>query len=321
MTDFTRRAALALPAFLATAPIARAQGRPILLVVPFAAGGNVDAIARIVAPELSRRLERQVVVENVPGAGGVIGTERVARSTDGATFLVAVESNLAVAPFISPNTVRYDPLKDFVPVHMLATLPVLLLGRPDLPATLEGLIAEGKGRAHPFTYASSGTGTSLHLFGELLRERTGMPMEHVPYRLSPQMFPDLMAGRIDLVVTTLTNAAPLVREGRVRAYGVSSATRHPSLPDTPSFAEQAPTRDLAMEVWQGVFAPSRTDPALVARMAQELATVLALPEVRQRITDIGQSTSNLAGDALGAFLRTESARYEAVVKANNIRVD
>ena len=182
MTTISRRAALALPGLLAAPPLARAQSRTITMICPFGPGTNVDAIARVMAPELSSRLDRQVVVENVTGAGGTIGTERAARAApDGSTLLLAVESTINVAQLVTPSTVRYDGLRDFAPIHMVATLPLLLIGKPALAAAgYVELVAASKAQANPFSFGSSGTGTSLHLFGELLVQRTGIRWSTCP---------------------------------------------------------------------------------------------------------------------------------------------
>lgn len=320
MPKLSRRLALALPAMLAAPPIVRAQGRAMTIVVPFGAGTNVDAIGRLIASELQPRLGQNVVVENVPGAGGTIGTERVARAApDGSTLLLGVDSVLNVAPLVNPSAVRYDPYRDFTGIHMLATLPLLLIGRPDLPATLPELLALNATRREPFTYATSGTGTSLHLFGEMLAGRTGLKMEHVPYRIATQIFPDLMGGRVDLAVSTLTSSGPLVREGRVRGFGISSPARHPFLAEQVTFAEQAPTRDMSTEVYQGLFAPARTDAAFIARVAAACAEALAVPAVRERVHGLGMTPSMMGPEALTRFVREEGERYAALVRAANIQ--
>lgn len=320
MPRLTRRAALALPAILAAPLAARAQSRTITLICPFGPGTNVDQIARLIAPEIGSRLERQVVVENVTGAGGTIATERAARATpDGTTLLIGVESTINVAQLVTPSTTRYDGLRDFAPIHMIATLPLLLIGRPNLPASFAELIAMSASRPAPFSFGSSGTGTSLHLFGELLVQRAGLKMEHVPYRMGAQMLTDVMSGQLDLAISTLTSSAPMVRDDKVKAWGVSSPARHPFLPDMPTFAEQPQTAGMSMEVWQALFAPARTDPAFVARVSAAAAAAMATPELQRRIRDIGQTPSMLTGDALNTFLREESARYEALVKAANIQ--
>lgn len=320
MPTLPRRLALALPALLAAPHLARAQSRTITLICPFGPGTNVDAIARVIAPELASRLDRQVVVENVTGAGGTIGTERAARATpDGTTLLLAVESTINVAQLVTPSTVRYDGLRDFAPIHMVATLPLLLIGKPNLaPTSFGALIAASKAQANPFSFGSSGTGTSLHLFGELLVQRTGIRMEHVPYRMGSQMLTEVMSNQLDLAVSTLTSSAPLVRDGKVKGFGISTAARNAFLPDMPTFAEQTGMADLTMEVWQGLFAPVRTDPAFVARVAAAAAEALAQPALQQRIRDLGQTPSQMGPGPMATFLREESARYAQLVRAANI---
>jgi tripartite-type tricarboxylate transporter receptor subunit TctC len=297
-------------------PRSRAQARPITIIVPFGAGTNVDAIARVAAAELAPRLGTQVVVENMPGAGGTIATERVARAApDGSTLLLGVDSVLNVAPLVNPSAVRYNTERDFAAIHMLATLPLLLIGRPDLPATLPELIALRR----PFTYATSGIGTSLHLFGEMVAQRTRMQMEHVPYRIATQIFPDIMAGRVDLAVSTLTSSGPLVREGRVRCYGVSSPERHPFLPQQPTFAEQPATSGMAAEVYQGLFAPAGTDAGFINRVAAAIAEAMQTAPVRERIHGLGMTPSMMGPAALTSFVRAEGERYAALVRAANIQ--
>lgn len=316
MTRLARRAALALPALFAAPRGLRAQARPITIIVPFGAGTNVDAIARVAAAELAPRLNMQVVVENLPGAGGTIATERVARAApDGTTLLLGVDSVLNVAPLVNPSAVRYNTERDFAAIHMLATLPLLLIGRPDLPATLPELIALRR----PFTYATSGIGTSLHLFGEMVAQRTGMQMEHVPYRIATQIFPDIMAGRVDLAVSTLTSSGPLVREGRVRCYGISSPERHPFLPQQATFTEQPQTAGMAAEVYQGLFAPAGTDAGFIARVAAATAEAMQTAPVRERIHGLGMTPSMMGPEALTRFVREEGERYAALVRAANIQ--
>jgi len=315
----------ALP-LLALPMLARAQAWPtrsITLVVPFAAGGNVDAVTRLLAPELSRRLGQNVVVENAPGAGGTIATERVVRATpDGHTLLIAVESTLAIAPFVTPGAVRYNPITDLAPVAMLATLPLALVGRPGLPAAdLPALIALARASANSLTYATSGAGTSLHLLGEIIAARTGARLEHVPYRITSQIPTDLIGERLDLAILAVTVAAPLVRDGRIRGYAVSAATTHASMPGVPPLASLPAMAGFAMEVWQAVFAPARTDPAIVERLAAEIEMAMGEPETQRRLAGIGMTGSNLTLGALARLLQSEITRYEAVVRSANIRLD
>jgi len=316
-----RRALLASPTLLA-AP-ALAQSRAITLIVPFAAGGNVDTVARLTAAELTRRLGQNVVVENAPGAGGTIGTERAARAApDGHTLLVGVESPFTISPFVTPGAVRYDPLRDFAPVGMLASLPLTLVGRPDLPAAdMAGVIALSKSRPDGLTYASSGTGTSLHLWGEIIARRSGAKLEHVPYRIAAQIPTDLMAGRLDLAVLTVTSTGPLIRDNRIKGFAISSLEPHPGLPDLPPLARLPEFAGFEMLAWQALFAPARTDPAILRRITAELDGMLADAAFRSSLDRVGMTPWHKTPEELMALVRSELARYEEVVRAGNIRAD
>ena len=312
-----RRALLAAPALLAVPAAAQTwPSRPITLVVPFGAGGNVDALARIIAPGLAARLGQPVVVENAPGAGGILGVERVARAApDGHTLVLAVEGPVSIMPSLSPGTLRFDPEKDLAPVAMVASLPLVLIGRPDLPASdLAALLALGRDAPGGLTVATSGTGTILHLFAALLAQRSGAKLEHVPYRVAAQIPPDLIAGRLDLAVLTVTSAGPLLRDGRVKGYAVSGPAPLPGLPGVPPAG-------LVMEGWQALFAPARTPPDVVARIAAATAEILADPATAERLEALGMTPGRMARAALPAFLAAEKARYAQVIQDGGIKLD
>ncbi len=312
-----RRGLLAAPALLALPAAAQTwPSRPITLVVPFGAGGNVDALARIIAPGLAARLGQPVVVENAPGAGGILGVERVARAApDGHTLVLAVEGPVSIMPSLSPGTLRFDPEKDLAPVAMVASLPLVLIGRPDLPASdLAALLALGRDAPGGLTVATSGTGTILHLFAALLAQRSGAKLEHVPYRVAAQIPPDLIAGRLDLAVLTVTSAGPLLRDGRVKGYAVSGPAPLPGLPGVPPAG-------LVMEGWQALFAPARTPPDVVARIAAATAEILADPATAERLEALGMTPGRMARAALPAFLAAEKARYAQVIQDGGIKLD
>ena len=315
---------LAAPA-LAGSP-ARAQSwpsRPITLVVPFGAGGNVDALARVIAPGLSARLGQPVVVENAAGAGGVLGTERVARAApDGHTLVLAVEGPVSIMPVLSPGTLRFDPQRDLAPVAMVAALPLTLVGRPDLPAVdLDALITLARGRPDGLTYATSGIGTILHLLGAVIAERTGAKLEHVPYRVAAQIPADVMASRLDLAILTVTSTLPLVREGRVKGYAVSAPEPLAALPGMPPLSSHPALAGVAMEGWQGLFAPARTPAEVQARIAAAVAAGLAEPATREKLEGLGMTASTLAPAALPAFLAAERERFAAVIRSARITLD
>jgi tripartite-type tricarboxylate transporter receptor subunit TctC len=319
-----RRALLAAPALLALPARAQAwPSRPITLVVPFGAGGNVDALARVIAPGLSSRLGQPVVVENVPGAGGILGVERVARAApDGHTLVMGVEGPISIMPTLSPGALRFDPDNELVPVAMVAALPLVLIGRPDLPAEdLAALLVLGRDAPGGLTVATSGTGTILHLFAALLAQRSGAKLEHVPYRVAAQIQPDLLAGRLDLAVLTVTSAAPLLREGRVKGYAVSGAEPIPGLPQVPPASALPALRGIVMEGWQALFAPAPTPAEVVARIAEATATLLAEPAVREKLEGLGMTPGRLAREDLPGFLRAERARFAAIIRDGNIKLD
>ena len=305
---------------------ARAEGwptRPVTLVVPFGAGGNVDALARILAPGLSARLGQPVVVENAPGAGGILGVERVARAApDGHTIVLAVEGPISIMPILSPGTLRFDPARDLAPVAMVAALPLVLVGRPDLPAAdLPALVALARGRPEGLTYATSGPGTILHLLGALIAERTGATLEHVPYRIASQIPADVMASRLDLAILTVTSAAPLVREGRVRGYAISSPDASPALPDVPPLASLPALAGLSLEGWQGLFAPAATPEPVTARLAAAIAGMLAEPAIREKLAGLGMTPSGLDRAALPGFLAEERRGFERIIRTAGITLD
>ncbi|WP_376094692.1 Bug family tripartite tricarboxylate transporter substrate binding protein [Roseomonas sp. CCTCC AB2023176] len=321
----TRRTALTLGlAPLAAPALAQAPwpNKPVTMVVPYGAGGNVDGVARVVAASLSTRLGQQVVVENVTGAGGVIGTDRFLRAApDGYTLMLGVESNVMVAPLVSPNTARYA-LTDFAPIALLATQPLTIATRPDLPANdLDGFLAWGRQQPNPITYATSGIGTSLHVLGEMIRQATNLQMEHVPYRVGANILADLAASRIDLAILPTPSVAPFFREGRIKIIGVSSRTPDPAIPQVPPMPLNPAFASAEMIVWQGLFGHPRTDAAILSRLSRECQELGREPAVLTRYEALGVTRADLTDGAFARFLQGESERFAAVVRTGNIRAE
>ena len=306
---------------------AAAQGtwpdKPITVVVPFGAGGGVDAGARIVMPRLAERLGQQIIIENVPGASGTIGTQRVARAKpDGLTLLFAVASPINVAPLVSPGAVRYDAQKDLVPVAAVAVSPFVLVGRRDLPAkdTAE-LVALARSQPGKLTYGTDGMGTSLHLTATMIALQAGLNMVHVPYKSGPQALTDVAGGTVDLAVLPVALVQGMVKEKKVRAYGVTTRQRSDALPGTPSLAD---TRDLAaldVESWMGLLAPTGIDPAVAARISKEVAAVLTDPEVIRQLAVGGMKPMQMTPADFAAYLARERKSLAATVNAGNIKVE
>jgi tripartite-type tricarboxylate transporter receptor subunit TctC len=317
----TLSCALAATGALAQAPLC--GGRPVTVVVPFAPGGGVDSTARLVVPKIAEALKQTMVIENVPGAAGTIGTQRVARAQpDGCTLLFAVASPLNVAPLVAPNAVRYDTFKDFTPLSTVAVGPFVLVGRPTLPAANAAeLVKLAKSQPGKLNLGTDGVGTSLHVTAELIKQRAGLDIMHAPYKSGPQVLTDVAGGTIDLGVLPLTLAQPFIRDGKVRAYGVTTARRWPGMPDVPALAETAELKDLDVESWLGLLAPAGLKPDAGAVLVQGVETALKDPEVVRKLGDIANRPLAISGASFGEYLRRERKLVQDVVTKANIRIE
>ncbi len=316
-------AALALTASIGAA---QAQGypvRPVALIVPFAAGGGVDATARLLTAKLGEQLRQPVVIENVAGAAGTIGTQRVARApADGYTLLFAVASPLNVAPLVAPSAVRYDTFKDFIPVATVGTSPFVLIGKPTLAArTTAELIALAKAQPGTLNFGTDGVGTSLHVTAEMIRQRAGVDMVHVPYKSGPQVLTDVAGGQVDLAVLPLSLAHPFIKDGKVRAYGVTSLTRSAAAPSIPTLAETPELKGLEMDSWLGVLAPAGTPAAVTAAWVAALDATLKDPEVMRKLGEIAVKPQLIAGPAFADYLAKERKSIAQVVSAAGIKAE
>ncbi len=267
-----------LATVLAAAP---ASAETVKIVVPFAAGGPVDQIARVLAAGLGPQLNADVIVEDKGGAGGAIGSEAVARAApDGKTILVASLGSQVISPTLRPPS-GYDPVKSFTPVMLVGAVPTLLVIGPKSGAsTLKELIAKAKG-GQPMVYGSAGPGTTMNIAGEMLNAAAGLKVGHVPYRGAAPALGDLMGGQIDMLNADFPVLLPLVKAGKVKALALYGAERSPLLPDVPTTAELG-LPDVVMENWYGVFLPAGASPQTVARLEKALEAVVALPSVKER---------------------------------------
>ncbi len=319
------RLALALAASaVATAVFGQAYpSRPITLIVPYAAGGSVDAVARILTPKLGERLGQSVVIENVAGAGGIVGTQRAARAApDGYTLLFSVESTMAIAKLVQPSTVQYDSQKDFVPISLIGTSPLVLAGKKELPAnTTDELLKLVRANPGKFSYATSGTGTSLHVAGEMINMEGKVSIVHVPYRVGAQMVTDLVGNQIDLALLPLVMALPNYRNGNIKVFGTTEPTRSPVAPDLPSLAEHPDLRNVNVTVWFGLFAPAKTEPAIVDRLYRAVAASLEEADVRAKLAETGLRLVGNSPTEFAVFLAREIEKFSAIVKAANIKAE
>lgn len=304
-------------------PAADLSGRTITVVVPFAAGGGVDAAARLVMPKLAERLKATIVIENVPGASGSIGTQRVIRARpDGSTLLFAAASPINVAPQVAPSTIRYDGLKDLTAVTPVAVSSFVLIGRRGLPAanTAE-LIAHARRNPGRLTYGTDGVGTSLHVTATMITQRAGVELTHVPYKSGTQVMTDVAGGQIDLAVLPVALAAPFVRDRSVVAYGVTTAARAEALPDAPALAETPALAGLDVEAWLGLLAPAQLDPAIAQRIARETAAALEDAGLGRQMRDAGLKPFAMAPAAFADYLAREKQSLGAVIAAAGIRTE
>jgi tripartite-type tricarboxylate transporter receptor subunit TctC len=318
----TRRAALAMP-FLAVAAGAQAQqpwspDRPVRIVVPFPPGGSTDISARVVAQGMAARLGRPVVVENRAGATSTIGTAEVARAApDGHTLLVAT------TPFVITQfaftSLPYDPERDFRAVGQTTTAPMMLGVRADLPPqSFSDLLALARARPGALTYASVGEGSMTHIATELLRQRAGVEMLHVPYRGSGPAMIDLAGGRVDVMLTAEIELLPQVRAGRARILAVATPARMDRYPDLPAVAEALP--GYRVEFWSGLVAPSGTPDAAVARLNAACNEALAMPDVVTKLNELGAMPTPGPAAAFDTLLQAERRQWAEAVRMAGVRV-
>ncbi len=292
--------------------------RPVRLIVPSSPGGGTDISARIIAPKLSEYLGQQVVVENRPGAGTMIGGEAAARSApDGYTLLMGI-STLAINPAIY-RKVPYDALKDFAPISQAVALPNVLVAHPSLPVkTVRELVAFSKARPGQINFASAGLGTSPHLSMELFLSMTGLKMVHVPYKGSGPGVTDLVAGHVPLMMPNMLSALPHIKSGRLRALGVTSAKRASRASDIPTLAEAGVPGYEAVQ-WYGVLAPAGTPRAIITRLHAEVVRVLGQPDIKERFLSDGAEPVGSSPEEFAAFIRAETAKWAQVIKDAGLR--
>ena len=297
-----------------------APQRPVRIVVPFAAGGSADVLARLTAQALSARWSQQVVIDNRLGAGGHIGAEAVARSAgDGATLLLG-SIGIHAASSVYRN-LPYNPRAELAPVAILAEFPNVIVVHPSVPAQdLRELLALARQRPGELTFGSAGNATSTHMAGELFMLVSGARFTHVPYRGSSQALNDLMAGNIRLMFENLPTIPPVAREGRVRPLAITSAARSPALPDVPTAAE-AGVEGYVATAWFTIAAPASTPAPLLARLNEDLRAVLAEPALRGRFEQLGATPVGGTLEESRAFLAAETEKWTRVVSSANIRLD
>ena len=327
-SQLTRRATLtlglmALSALPFSTP-ALAQGfpdRPITLVVPFAAGGSTDVVARIVAQKMSEDLGEQVIVQNVAGAGGNLGAANVARAdADGYTILMGTVATHALNPLIL-KTKPYDPEKDFAPISLLVIVPNVLVVNPELPAkNVEELLALLKAKPDEYSYASSGNGTPLHLSGELFKKMAGVSMQHIPYKGAGPALNDVIGNQVPIMFDNLPSSSGHIKAGTLRALAVTTAERAPSFPDVPTVAESG-IPGYETYTWNALFAPANTPQPVVARLNEAANKALKDPAVIERMKEFSAKIVGSTPEELSAHVTAELAKWTPVVRDANVQMD
>jgi len=318
-------AALAAAVTLVT-PFAQAQApsfpkQPVTLVVPFPAGGPTDAMARVLALKLGERLGQQVVVENRGGAGGSIGAEFVARApADGYTLLFGTTGIMAFNPSLY-SKLRYDPLKDFAPISLMAITMNVLVVNPQMPArNLSELVKLAKAKPGEITYGSAGNGSTNHISGELLRTTADIQISHVPYKGSAPALVDLLGGRITMMFDTIAQQKQNIAAGKLRPLVVTGPRRSPLLPEVPT-AQEAGLKDFDVRPWFGVLAPAGTPAPVIERLNREVVAVMSTDEMKERMKVDGAEAHPTTPSEFGAMIRQDLAKWTPVLKASGITLN
>ena len=316
------QAALWLAALSVQAPAA-AQSvwptKPVKIIVTFTPGGAPDTLARLLADKWGQTLGQTVTVDNKPGAGGNIGADFVAKSVgDGHTLLIGTVGTHAINPALYVN-MPYNAVKDFTPISFLASTPNLLVVNNQVPAKNVKELIE-LARKTPLTFGSSGSGTSIHLSGELFNTLAGVKMQHIPYKGRAQAVPDLLGGRITMIFDNMPSALPLVKGGEVRALGVTSASRSAAAPNIPTIAESG-LPGFEATSWFALLAPAGVPRDVQLRINAETARVLALPDVREKLATMGLDAAPGTPEALASLIQTESVKWAKVVKESGAKLD
>ena len=322
ITSRLLRAFFILIAMVSLAPIVMGQqaypNKPVRIIVPYPPGGTADIVGRTIAEKLGVLWGQSVIVENRAGAGGTIGVDAVAKAApDGYTMVLGVTGPLTIAPSINAQ-LAYDPLRDLVPITLVAAVPSLIAIHPSVPARdLKELIALAKSQPGKLTFASAGTGTSVHIAGELFKSMAGVDIIHVPYKGGAPALNDLLGGQVSMIIENMPQLLPQVRAGKIRALAVTSQQRSPTLADLPAVAEILPGYEAT--TWFGLLAPAKTPQEIVRKVQSDVAKIGMLPDVKERFTGLGADVIASTPEAFAKHLQSELVRFSKVIKDANIK--
>ena len=323
MQAFNRRGLLASVTWSLAMPALAQEtypARSVRIIVPFAAGGGADAVARALAQKLSERLGQQFIVDNRPGGAGNIGTEAAARAApDGYTLLLTGPSHVTNAHLF--RQLPFDPLRGFAPISLLTSAPYVLVSHPALPArNFREFVALARSTVPPLSYGSAGNGTAGHLAMEMIKAEAGIDLVHVPYRGSPPLLTDLMAGRVAVAFDNVLSSSPTILAGQLRPLAVSGKARAPSLPEVPTISETG-LPGFGVTVWQGALFPAGVEPTIITRLSAEMALAMQAADLRARLTVLGVEPIGGTSAEFAGFLAQEHQRWGDVIRRSGAQVD
>ena len=312
-------AALALVASSAFAQ--QYPNRPVRVIIPWPPGQATDLAARIVGEKLAQQLGQPFIMENKPGAGGSIGTDIVAKSApDGYTLLAASSGPISIMPNL--QKIPYDPLKDLAGVSLAATVPFALVTHPSFPASnAREFIALLRANPGKYTFASSGTGATAHMFAELFNSMAQVKVLHVPYKGSVPALTDVIGGQVAYAIETVASTGSFIRSGKLKTFGVTTARRSAALPEAPTLAEAADLAGYDCAAWVGYAAPAGTPRDILVKLAAEIQKAVQAADLKERYVSLGMDTASSTPDEMMAFLRREQDRYGQIIKSANIKVE
>jgi len=304
---------------ISTLALAQYPGKPIRFILPFP-GGATDFLGRVVGQKLSEAVGQPVVIDNRPGAGGNLGIELAAKAAPDGYTIVMVAPNVAISPSLY-RSLSYDPVKDFAAITPVATVPMVIITHPGVPAnTLKEFIALAKAKPGQLNYGSGGNGTSLHLAGELFKIIAGVNIVHVPYKGASVAMNDVIGGRLESLFIGIPAPAPHVKAGRLRALAVLAPKRSPVLPDVPTAAE-AGLPGLDVTTWYGVLAPARTPKEIITRLNREIVTIMNSADTKERLAVVAAEPSTSSPEAFSAYIKQEIAKWGKIVRAAGLQAN
>ena len=295
--------------------------RPVRVIVPFSTGSAVDTIARVIGAQMAEQMGQQLVIENRTGANGIIAAEAVVKSpADGYTLFFPNDGMMAANPAMFAK-IPYDPIRDFAPVTLVSSIPLLLVAHPSLPVTnVQELVALAKSKPGTINYGTSGNGSAQHLAMALFASASGAPMTHVPYKSLGAAFNDLLGGHIPVMFAGMSNVVPLMKDNKLRVLAVSSARRSPALPEVPTAAEQG-VPGYGYAAWNGIVAPAGTPAPVIAKLHAEMVRAMANPAVRGKLAPLGFELIGSTPAEFGALIRSDVERIGALIRASGIKAE